>query len=330
MAANIVKYGSPTAVTAISEIVEKLFAPRLIVFDVFVYRSQIIDELLSSIKTPVKVVNIENFKEKLEIDRSTILFFDKPEHFIAFSMNVDVMIESPRELHFFVYIEGLKREHLPGLVPRSLYPLMHKHLNFLFDFEDDDMIHLVTFTTFQQPDCRKFHPLTINQFSKATKQWDDPRRFSIERFRNFNGCELIIRHQRVLSLPSSALVHLEIEKSLNFKSIIVDIDLKHSREHDFIMALFSPRIIPALQRKGHKFSLTSHCLITDYVFIVSRFAPYSFFEKALLPFDPEVWYWLISFVAVGLLVIIVVSFMSRKVRNFVFGLRVRAPVLNLL
>jgi hypothetical protein len=71
-------------------------------------------------------------------------------------------------------------------------------------------------------------------------------------------------------------------------------------------------------------------LVIDYVLLVSRSAPYSFFEKALLPFDSEVWYWLIGFVAVGLLVIVVVSFMSQTVQNFVFGLNVRAPMLNLV
>jgi hypothetical protein len=71
-------------------------------------------------------------------------------------------------------------------------------------------------------------------------------------------------------------------------------------------------------------------IVTDYVFLVSRSAPYSFFEKALMPFDIEVWYCLIGFLAVGLLVIVVVSFMSQKIRNFVFGLRVRAPMLNLV
>jgi hypothetical protein len=71
-------------------------------------------------------------------------------------------------------------------------------------------------------------------------------------------------------------------------------------------------------------------LVTDYVFLVSRSAPYSFFEKALLPFDSEVWYWLIGFLAVGLLVIVAVSFMSQKIRNFVFGLGIRAPMLNLV
>jgi hypothetical protein len=84
---------------------------------------------------------------------------------------------------------------------------------------------------------------------------------------------------------------------------------------------------------GHKyryFTPSYGFLVTDYVFLVSRSAPYSFFEKALMPFDAAVWYWLIVFVAFGLMVIVVVSFMSQKVRNFVFGSNVRAAMLNLV
>jgi hypothetical protein len=39
---------------------------------------------------------------------------------------------------------------------------------------------------------------------------------------------------------------------------------------------------------------------------------------------------LMGIVAFGLLVIVAVSFMSQKVQNFVFGLNVRAPMLNLV
>jgi hypothetical protein len=86
-----------------------------------------------------------------------------------------------------------------------------------------------------------------------------------------------------------------------------------------------------LELQGTKiFTPTFSFFVTDYVFLASRSAPYSFSEKALMPFDSEVWYWLIVFVVVGMLVIAIVSFMSQKVRNFVFGLQVKAPMLNLV
>jgi hypothetical protein len=68
----------------------------------------------------------------------------------------------------------------------------------------------------------------------------------------------------------------------------------------------------------------------DRLIIMSKSAPYSYLEKALMPFDPDVWYWLIGFLVFGVLVIVAVSFFSQKVQNFVFGLRIRAPMLNMM
>jgi hypothetical protein len=78
------------------------------------------------------------------------------------------------------------------------------------------------------------------------------------------------------------------------------------------------------------FKSSFNFLAIDYVFFASRSAPYSFYEKALMPFESVIWYWLIVFVAVGLLVIVAVSFMSQKFQNFVFGINVTAPMLNLV
>jgi hypothetical protein len=299
-------------------------------FDIFACHNRFLDKILETGKTPVKIVNLDSFKEKLEVERSAVLLFNKLEQFKAFSERVIIAIESPQELHFFVYIENFKREDYASLVPRFLYSLLHNHLNFLIDFEGDDWISLMTFTTFQQPDCRAFHAVVINQFSKATKQWKN-QEFSIELYRNFNGCKLVARHQRVMNHASSKLIHQAIEKSLNFKTIVVDSsDPKSTQRTDFAMSMFPSRAIPLFSKKGIEFSSTSYCRITDYVLLVSRSEPYTYWEKALLPFDEEVWYWLTGLLVFSLFVIVVTSFMSQRVRDFIFGFGVRAPVLNMM
>jgi ABC-type methionine transport system permease subunit len=89
-------------------------------------------------------------------------------------------------------------------------------------------------------------------------------------------------------------------------------------------------IVAAIPEKQSYIASTFTFFVVDHIFLVSRSEPYSFLEKALMPFDSEIWYWLIGFLAFGVLVIVVVSFMSQKVQNFVFGLKVRAPMLNLV
>jgi hypothetical protein len=79
-----------------------------------------------------------------------------------------------------------------------------------------------------------------------------------------------------------------------------------------------------------KYALTHYVYVRNMFFLISKPKPYSFLEKALLPFDPEVWWWLIGFLAFGVMVIVVVTFMNQKKQNFVFGLKVKAPLLNMM
>jgi hypothetical protein len=48
--------------------------------------------------------------------------------------------------------------------------------------------------------------------------------------------------------------------------------------------------------------MTHYVYVQDLVFAVTRPEPYSFLEKALLPLDSEVWWWLIGFLAFGVMV----------------------------
>lgn len=52
-------------------------------------------------------------------------------------------------------------------------------------------------------------------------------------------------------------------------------------------------------------------------------------EKLLGPFEPVLWYLLISIISIGLLTIKIVSLNNRRIQNFVFGANVRSPYLNI-
>jgi hypothetical protein len=193
----------------------------------------------------------------------------------------------------------------------------------------------VTYTTFQQPNCRKFNQLTINRFSKATKKWETDK-FAIEKFRNFNGCELKVKRIKPEELFEDQIFEL-IETSLNFTAKWVifyqDSNTFPTEElpTDIELSIKSMRmVLRDNQKLKWKLSIT-HPILDGYkLLLVSKFLPYSMLEKALLPFDPEVWWWLIGFLAVGVVSIIVVSFMREKVKTYVFGSQVRAPLLNIM
>jgi predicted membrane channel-forming protein YqfA (hemolysin III family) len=56
----------------------------------------------------------------------------------------------------------------------------------------------------------------------------------------------------------------------------------------------------------------------DIIVLVSRFKPYTSFEKILMPFDEEVWVWLISTLMFLGVFGIVVKLMLRRFNNLVF------------
>jgi hypothetical protein len=250
-------------------------------------------------------------------------------------LKISKATEYPKELHFFVYIANFDRDDFPQLYPELLYPLVQKHFNHLVDLKDEEFIYLTTFTTFQQPNCRDFHPLTMNRFSKLTRKWET-QKFSIERYRNFNGCRVYIADVlgNVFNNLLEGKVHKIVEKSLNFETVVIEVidGRTNGLKFGFSMGYQPKRALETSQLFGKNikdFSGTD-VSVHDYVFVISRSAPYSYLKKALLPFDDEVWWCLIGVLAVGVVVIVAVSCMRRQVRNFVFGLRGRAPLLNMV
>jgi hypothetical protein len=99
---------------------------------------------------------------------------------------------------------------------------------------------------------------------------------------------------------------------------------------DWSLAARTLRVSLVNSSRSQKLAMTHYTHVDDQMFIVSRSVPYTMAKKAMLPLDAEVWHWLIGCVAVGTIVIVVVSFMKKTVKYFVFGLNVRAPLLNLM
>jgi hypothetical protein len=325
-----------SAATAIAAIVENYEN-----FDFIVYGSPLeglVNEISILTGKPMKIRKIDRHSNVLKIRQSAFLFFSDIFLFYEFYDMSILANEYPRNFHFFVYIKNFNRRDLDYLVPATpLNPhLLYRFINFVLEYQNDDSIDLVTFTTFQQPNCRTFNRVNINRFSKATRKWEN-RRFSAEKFRSFNGCELVVF--KFIPTPIYlSKIHDIISSKLNFSSKTIDSvsqkeQLSENIPRDFSLFLSSFRIVLWSQVKNKtigKNTITHHVTVYDRIFLVSRSAPYSMLEKALLPLDDAVWFWLIGFAVVGVIIIIAVSFTKKKIREFVFGLNVRVPLLNLV
>jgi hypothetical protein len=261
---------SPAA-KATAEIVKKVFEDRSIEFDIIVYRSSLLDlvsEIVKLVETPVTILNFDD-SVFINITSSTVLQ-------ISDSLGSCEQVSK-----------------------RSLFSC---HLYFLLTLAQEKSIFLLTFTTFQQPNCREFYPILLNQFDLQMEKWES-QTFFIEKFRDFNGCPLYIYYYGFQLIYS---IHEAIETSLNF-SIVVLSKEDNSTDPDLIFNSGFFNMVPNAEYQPRKYySGVAHYIVTtDKVFFVPNPVPYTYLEKALLPFDSEVWFWLIGYLAVGVFVIVV-------------------------
>lgn len=288
------------------------------------------------------VIDIVDSDKDIEFTQSAVLMFDTVKAFDKlFSGRASLRrLIYHKTLHFLVYIQDLTAAQL-----NSLKPGLATSHNENFLIVKNDTIQLNTFITFQQPICRAWHIANFNEFSTLTKKWKN-RELFLDKFNNFNGCELKVR----LDYPSEPILNVkydnysvtkytlngygitmikEIAKNLNYSLYfnpydrITKVTHNKSVNIDYFIHLIPIRLV-YLNWAVHIVPFTT----TDVIILISRSEPYSPFEKLFLPFEVEVWTWMIITLTTAVTTIIVVSFFPKQIRNFVFGNRVTTPLMN--
>jgi hypothetical protein len=213
---NLINSQESASSTAIVEIANNFFINQSIKFDFYIHQSRDkrIDKILSNVGAPVNIKVID-FEKTYAMDQSAILIFNETKWVMKFHRRMGNHTEKTQPVHLFVYIENFKLSDLQKLAPKNHLRARAFYENFLIDLGSENFIKLVTFTSFQQPDCRQLHPLTINRFSKVQKKWKT-QKFQIDRFNNFNGCEQVVGGLKTNSLFTQ--IHKIVESKLNFKS----------------------------------------------------------------------------------------------------------------
>lgn len=205
---------------------------------------------------------------------------------------------------------------------------------------------------FQQPKCRDWITIEINRFSATTRRWKH-QDFFPEKFNNFNGCELVVLagypHELAIQIDtrwkgtggnlsdgfvwgwaidfSAELAHYQ-----NFTIHYTTLSFatrqwsNESLKWDYIVFTSSLREI--FYKKRHELHITTPFTTADRLILISRFKPYTQFEKLILPFDEEVWHWLIVALITAMVTIFVVKLTAKEVQRFVFGRFVTTPMLN--
>lgn len=347
---------------ALSLIIKEFYIKRLEAFDVIVYTSEesgklqeikeIVNEALKLNKVfPYQVIFESDSSEEIPLDRSALLLFDNPENYLYFHERSFLNNFSYKNFYFLVYILDIKWTRLRN----TLQVIMNSGIE-MFRFEtfmvhnNENSLYLVTFEEFQQPHCRRWKTSIVNQFEENTKKWKN-RQIFIDKYFDFDGCELVAAvdfrnepsvdvkfdNSRKLKKMSGygVTMHKEISKLLNYSLII---NLYNSQtgtfyykmdSYDFIIRSDSIRA-QNTDDLMMKMMFTQSFMTLNQIIVIPTSQRYSQFEKLFLPFELDVWMWLSVTYATAVITILVFSFFPKKVQDYVFGINVKTPILNLM
>jgi hypothetical protein len=278
------------------------------------------------------------------MNRSAILLFESKLDYFVFNTRAFIDRSTSRNLTFFVFIDTFRGNpselNFDSKQPALTTSRLFRNENFLY-FDTKDSLRLITFTTFQQPLCRSWKIVELNRFKRGQKASEGK---FVEKFQTFNGCRMKIKipvpQPKVLdydyasnSYHGYGVVFNEvISMSLNYTFIFVRYSQSDSKideiPEDFEISADSMRKV--IITRNTTICTTRSYTVVDEIFLISRPHAYTQFEKVFLPFEHEVWWWLIATFSVALVVICVVKLLPQSIHELVFGKKINTPIINLM
>jgi hypothetical protein len=223
---------------------------------------------------------------------------------------------------------------------------------------ENDTVVVETFMPFQPSECNQTKPVEIARYENG-KFIHRPATFFPKKFENFHKCPIKITTFASLApavlktdFPNGSYelygrdvkVVRTLENEFNFHANITYLEQYGSWGILYSNGTTSGAMGQATRREaeltlGNLNLKLDRTLIMDYsfgyyletlIFAIPRGEPYSSFHKLLRPFDNSVWISILITISITFLVIIFISFQSRLVRHFVFGMGIRYPSLNVM
>jgi hypothetical protein len=339
--------------SALSDIVREFASNHSEGFDFIIYGqktqnlSDIANELAKAVKAQISMLKFKDSPSKITLNRSAIILFDTFTSCRNFHANVSLGNNHPKDFNFLSYVENADKDSSTSVIYNKTVPVVGflQFENFLSLNVTLKALQLFTLLLYQQPICKQFKLIEINQFSIETEKWKS-REFSIEKYNNYNGCDIKIKANNnqvqifyfLNNYTGEIGYGVDINKAIGVKMnfTFTYIPLFHNVYNlstfnhagaDIDFMSFSFWQIRSIF--GPKFVSTTGFTTVDDIVLISRFPPHSKFEKIFMPFEIEVWHWLIATLVIALAVICGFKLAPTYIRKFVFGSKVQTPIMNL-
>lgn len=303
---------------------------------------------------PFKFNNLKKIDKKLySLKESAVLSFNSVESLVEFNNQTVLTNKRPKNLQFFVVCKKATLQEFQNIkesvvVGKKTYQKSYLYqvgsiLQFqYFILNEKKLSRLLTFEWYQENKCNIPQLVEINVFNKTSKKWNNSI-FSIKKFEQFNGCRLTFgvpydnpamshrlkKNGRVepwgfnLKILGAVNDYLNFSYSLNYyfektdsygnKNWPVDLNVfMHKIDGVFVNELF----------------VTQPYIFTNKYFTIPYSGEFNAYEKLILPFELDVWAWIVTTFLIAFLVIFIINFQKTEIKTFVFGKNVKTPSIN--
>lgn len=241
---------------------------------------------------------------------------------------------------FFVIVMTERKINETQRIAEILWSL---HIyNSILIYEDEVSVKIQTAIPFDTHNCDNVEPKTINEYF-ANETYKNLN-FYLDKVRNMYKCPIKLTMPRTLTNEytdvETNIVNVFAEK-INFTPVIdVSQDFGYVLENgsctgewkklmdnqiDIVMSFYY--LIP---HRTRFFGATTPYFFEDILFVVPEGRSVSGVEKLIQPFNLVAWSFLIGSYVIGLIVIRTVNYFgSKRIKNFVYGIKFQHPYLNM-
>lgn len=341
-------------VLVLNDAIFELFVHREIPFDVVLYgkRTSVVNDTLNEAlrrhldRYAVRIQQYDHPREMHRFDSAALIFFDSTWMLTECFKLFELSNNFSSTFKFLLYVsEGISMDNFISLLSPWQPNANEGHfIQFAyFLIETKEKIELKTFEWWTRMACGVRQFIEVNTFNRTELIWEKPLHIT-EKFTNFHNCSFL-SFSRIFKVFLIDLINdngvwflqpelpIIIAKKENVEIKLIDI-FASLFNFSYDRTSFKDEKNIEMYHASVSFSRKLYCgSAWTYHIIHSMISPpekYTSYEKMIMPFDFLTWMFLIMTFCGAYLGIFITNQMPMRVRDIVFGKRVKVSFLDLM
>jgi hypothetical protein len=267
------------------------------------------------------------FNKAFEI--SSVIFMKSLESLQAVFDNFFVANPHPKKMKFLIFCEELTVKDLQDL----------NETNFMF-FENEEpliaqsyflldgikQVRLFTFEWFTEESCNKQQLKLVNTFDKISSKWQNQSLTIQDKFRNFHNCQFLIQFSIEENFLRKVVTKTFAQRINARVRFLTNVEYGHLGSNEFPYILIKTFEV---LRRARSFLTATHD-DENFVLAITPTMLFTNWEKLFLPFDLQIWIFLILTFLGSFLIIFIINQMPKIIQDLIYGVGVQTPAFNIV